>query len=394
MEKEKKREKREKKKKKKGLVGAFFVTLLIMALSLFTANNIFKFKTKKEVFIEKIERIPVAVEPIKFREFKWVIERMGEVQPLFKVDVFPKIPGKIIEKILVEKGDYVKKGELLATLEEESIMAKIKEANAALYMAIANRNVLVKDYKRLKSLFKEKAIPKQKLDHVEAQLKAAYAQVRRAKAILNQLEILKSEHKILAPISGYISARFLDQGSITSTSHPIFSISHEETEKIVTTITEKEYPKIKKGMKVEIEADAVPGKIFYGEVSLISPTINPATRTAEIEIHILNKDLLLKSGMYVTTRIYLGKKRALAVRRDALNRLPGTGNYYVFVVKNQKAVLKNVKIGISDENYIEIVQGLREGEKVVIKGQNRLKDGTPVIITDAYGQKLSRGKMK
>ncbi|RLA90194.1 MAG: hypothetical protein DRG20_03615 [Deltaproteobacteria bacterium] len=365
-----------------------------MALSLFTANNIFKFKTKKEVFIEKIERIPVAVEPIKFREFKWVIERMGEVQPLFKVDVFPKIPGKIIEKILVEKGDYVKKGELLATLEEESIMAKIKEANAALYMAIANRNVLVKDYKRLKSLFKEKAIPKQKLDHVEAQLKAAYAQVRRAKAILNQLEILKSEHKILAPISGYISARFLDQGSITSTSHPIFSISHEETEKIVTTITEKEYPKIKKGMKVEIGADAVPGKIFYGEVSLISPTINPATRTAEIEIHILNKDLLLKSGMYVTTRIYLGKKRALAVRRDALNRLPGTGNYYVFVVKNQKAVLKNVKIGISDENYIEIVQGLKEGEKVVIKGQNRLKDGTPVIITDAYGQKLSRGKMK
>ena len=95
-----------------------------------------------------------------------------------------------------------------------------------------------------------------------------------------------------------------------------------------------------------------------------------------------NKDKLLRSGMFAHVRLYLGGKSTLVVNRDALNKLPGTGNYYVYVVQKDKAVLKNVETGFTQGNYVEVTNGLTEGEKVVVKGQNRLKDGVPVVVVN------------
>jgi HlyD family secretion protein len=376
-------------KVKKGLIVAL---VLIVVFGGFTVFNVIKFKQKKMVREEVVTIIPVEVTKSKFMTLKWTLEEVGNVKPVLEVDVYPKVSGEIIRKLPVEKGDYVKKGKLLAALEDNTIKAQVEEAEALLESAKMQKDLLEKDCARYKRLYKERALAKQRLDHIKTEYKTAKENVKRLKASLEQLKILYRNHRIYAPISGYISARYIDEGAMSSTKQPIVRISCEKEEKIVTTVTEKDFPHIKKGMKVEIAVDAFPNKIFRGMISIINPTIDPVTRTGEIEIHIPNKELVLRSGMFAHIKIDMEWKRVLAIPRDALCKIPGTGGYFVYVVQptapgttaptHHRAVLKNIKVGMMEENYAEVIEGLKENELVVIKGQSRLKGGAMVKITN------------
>ncbi len=371
---------------KKGIVVAAIAILIFGGI---TIANLVRLKLLKrtEVIFEEI--IPVMAIRSRLINLQWILEETGDIRPWMEVDVYPKVPGKIIEKLSVERGDHLKDGALVAELEDDTINAKLAEAKAVLGSALANLKqieanlkVIEKDCLRLENLFREKAVSQQRLDHIEAKFTAtregkslAESQIKKAEALLKQLKILKQDHRVYAPINGYISARYVDRGAMSNTGRPIIRISHEEKVKIVTAITERDFPHIKKGLNAHISVDAFPDKVFTGTISIINPTINPATRTGEIEIYLPNQDLLLKSGMFANIRIFLGEKRGLAIERDALSKVTGTGCYYLYVVEDGRARLRNVKTGIRQGNLVEIVEGLKEGELVVVKGQNRLKDG-------------------
>lgn len=201
------------------------------------------------------------------------------------------------------------------------------------------------------------------------------------------MQVLYREYTIRAPISGVVAARYVDQGNRTNPAQPVIRISQEDELKIVCSITEKDFPQLKKGMKAEITVDAFPGKVFEGVVSVISPTVDPATRTAEIEIRIPNEKYELRSGMFARIKLYLGEEKALTVPTVALNKMAGTGSYYVYVVKANRAILKNVKTGITQDNLTEINDGLTEKELVVTRGQNRLYDGARVSIQERYKER-------
>jgi HlyD family secretion protein len=365
---------------KKGKTGTIIALTAILIFGGFTVFNYVKYKAQKKGKIKTTEKIPVQIAEARSMHLNSILEQIGDIRSVIEVDVCPKVPDKIIEKLLVEKGDFVKRGAPIAVLEKDTITARVAQAKATVDMAEANLDVLEKDYARIEYLYKEKAAAKQQLDHINAQLKAAKAQLRQAHEALKQLEILYKEHKICAPIDGFVSARYIDQGAMSDTKNPIIRISSQEKLKIVTSVTEKDFPHVKKGMKVEIMVDAFLDRVFNGTVSVINPTLDPATRTGEIEIYIPNKDLTLCSGMFAHVRLYLGEKEATVILRDALINLPGTGNYYVYVVENAYAVQKNIKTGISQGEYTEVVFGLKAGEQVVIKGQNRLRDGVAVEV--------------
>ncbi|MDO8785846.1 MAG: efflux RND transporter periplasmic adaptor subunit [Syntrophales bacterium] len=363
-------------KRRKLIIAA---VVILIALGFF-AFNYFRVSTSKIEKIEKAESIPVQVMRSQLVNLQHLLEQTGDIRPAVEVDVYPKAPGRIIESLNVEKGDFLNKGALIAVLEDRTIKAQIEEATAVLEVARSNLDVIEKDYRRMESLYRENALAKQKLDHIEAQRRSAAAQIKRAEAALSQLMILYSDHSIYAPISGYVSARYVDRGALSSVMQPIIRISSEEVAKVVTSITEKDFPLVKKGMKIEVRVDAFSDKVFTGTVSVINPTLDPATRSGQIEVHIPNKHLLLRSGMFAHVKLHLGEKKALVIERDALNMLAGTGDYYVYVVEKGRAVLKNIKTGLSQGNYVEITDGLREGEEVVVRGQSRIRDGVDVAV--------------
>ena len=408
-------------KRKTGIAAALALILLLVGLAAF---NHLRDGAKKQAAVGETEVVPVRVTEATRVNLQRVVELTGEIKPAAVVDVYPKVPGKIVENILVETGDYVNKGQLIGVLEDSTIRAQLEEAAAGLAAAEAglrqsqtnleasganlksskaNLELIKKERRRVEFLYQAGAVPEQELDRInsqyevaeaqynaaEAQYKAALeakdvaiAQVERAKATLKQLQIVHNEHKIYAPLSGFVAARYAERGSLTSTSQPVIRISQEDELKIVCSLTEKDFPGVKKGMKAEITVDALPGRVFEGVVSVISPTIDPATRTAQIEIRVPNQKYELRSGMFARVKLYLGEREALVVPAEAVNKMPGTGTHYVYVVEDNKAVLRNVKIGITQGNLTEIIDGLTEKEPVVTRGQHRLHDGAQVSVEE------------
>ncbi len=380
--------------KKQKNKGNLIILIIIIAFIFFAVFNIYKFKTQKTKSAKIDEKIMVNVEKSIKKNLKWILHLTGNIRAWKQVNVFSKVPGEIIKQIYVDKGDYLKKGEPIASLENETVLAKIEEAaagvesaEARLKQAKTKRNILEKDFIRLNNLYKENAIAKQKLDHLEAELDAANenmtlakANIKRYKATVKQLKIHLKNHTITAPISGYVSAKYIDAGSMSNPSQPIIRISEEKKLKIITTITEKEFRHIKIGIPATIKVDSFPEKSFTGNISIINPSIDPATRTGEIEIYLKNDNRVLKSGMFAKINLLLGENHATVISKDAILKLPATGNYYVFTIENSKAVQNNIKTGISQDNYVEVLDGLSPGALVVINGQNRLYEGAFVEI--------------
>ena len=386
----------------KGKTGLVIALIIMFVFGTVTVYSYWKFKTRQKTQVADKNPIPVETVTATIRRLHVTLEQTGDIRPRLEVNVHPKISGKIIESILVEKGDFVENGALIATLDDEMIRAQIREgeaalssANAKLIEVEAQLTLLGKDRRRIAKLVKTRAMSQQKLDQINSQYEAALAGkkvalalIERAQASVNLLKILHKDHQVVSPIAGYISDRYVDAGSMSDAKKPIVRVSDEKIVKIITSVSEQDYPSIKKGLKAEIRVDAFPHKVFHGTVAVINPTLDPTTRTGEFEIFVPNEDLTLRSGMFANIRLQLGNRTAVTIDKDALLRLPGTGSYYVYTVQNSRAVLKNIQIGLIQANLAEIKAGLAAGEQVIVKGQNRVKDGLPVTVKGGAKQGL------
>ncbi|MBO7381753.1 MAG: efflux RND transporter periplasmic adaptor subunit, partial [Muribaculaceae bacterium] len=143
-------------------------------------------------------------------------------------------------------------------------------------------------------------------------------------------------------------------------------------------VSETDFPMIKKGMKVDITIDTYGDEVFEGIVSLIHPTISTSTRTFETEITINNRDERVRPGMFARVKINFGTKQHIVVPDKAVQKQTGSGNYYVYVVENGKAVFKFVELGQRLVDNYEIISGLNDGDEVVTVGISRLSNGAEV----------------
>ncbi|MDL1968682.1 MAG: biotin/lipoyl-binding protein, partial [Deltaproteobacteria bacterium] len=153
---------------KKGKTGTIIALTAILIFGGFAVYNYVKFKVQEKAEIKTMEKIPVQIAESKIMNLKSILEQTGDIRPMIEVDVYPKVSGKIIEKLLVEKGAFVKRGALIAVLEKDTVKAQVAQAMAAIEVSEANLDVLEKDHIRIEYLYKEKAAAKQRLDHINA----------------------------------------------------------------------------------------------------------------------------------------------------------------------------------------------------------------------------------
>ncbi len=346
----------------------------VAAYNYYRAKNVTKKKVQKEV------QVPVAVARARFGTIDMTVKTIGDLYPARQVDIFAKIPGKVIEKIFVEKGDHVNAGQIVAVLEKKQIEAAMNRARAAVDAARTKLELLETDRRRIQVLYEKEAISKQKLDHIEAETKAARAALKQAKASLAEISVTYADHDVRSPISGVVSERFVDAGNLSGSKIPILRITDESSLKLRASFPEKVFGKIRPGLKVFFSVDAYPDKKFPATVSIKYPDIDPVTRSGRIEINVDNTQGLLAPGMFADTLIFMGTKKCLLVPAESLLRMPGTGSSYVFVAMGQVAREVNVEAGDSQGNMTEIRSGLKEGDMVIVKGQNRLRDNTRIRI--------------
>jgi RND family efflux transporter MFP subunit len=348
------------------------------------------------------------------------------------VQAVPKINGRL-QSVDVQLGDAVRRGQVIAKVEDREIQEQVRQAEAAHRVAEATIRQREADLKlagtnldRNRSLLERQLLPKQTFDDTDArhqaavaQLDLARAQFEQAKARLDELKINLSNTIISSPVDGFVGKRFLDAGASVSPNVPVASLVDIRSVRMVANLVEKDVKRVTVGTRADIEVDAYPGETFNGRVSRVAPVFDPATRTAEMEIEVPNPGFRLKPGMYARVQLTVGvKPDAITVPSNAVVRLDGKPG--VFVAEGRSAAATGngsapveraattgsaigddgamaakfmpIEIGISDGQNVEIVSGIGDGARVITTGAGALKDGDRVVPATADSGRRGGGQ--
>lgn len=342
--------------------------------------------------------IPVNVTEVRYGDVEQKLNFLGNVSALQEVKVYSTIPTRIVD-MRVDIGQKVKKGQVLALVDDEKIKQAVAQAEAALEAARAQyRNVEV-EYNRIQRLFKENAVSQAQFDGVKTQYEASASTVKQLEAALNNARAQLKDCTISAPIDGVIASRLLNEGDQAAPQIPIFTIVQSDQVKIDIEVVEAQIELVKPGQKAYIEVNAYPERRFVGRINKIYPTVNPVSRTVTAEVLVDNPEGLLKPGMYAKVVVVVASHKGVLVipryallERTTLEYLGGEitntevkVNRYVYVVSDSIALERPVQIGIEDGKLVEILSGLKPNQLVVTLGQHNLYDSAIVAIVKKEG---------
>lgn len=274
------------------------------------------------------------------------------------LNVAPSLTGKI-EHIYVEVGTNVGSGTMLVRMDQNQYTTtKLTYTNLGVEM------------QRMESLRKNGAVSQQTYD----QTRLSYEQTKES------LDFLEKNTYVRAPFSGVISAKNYEDGELYS-GQPILVLTQIHTLKALIAIPESYYPVVKKGMAVEITSDIYPGETFPATIDIVYPTVDPASHTFQARLRIPNSGLKLRPGMYVKTKMSMGMARAMVVPYQAVLKLTGSNDRYVFLDDGGVAKRVFVKLGQRFDENIEVISDeLQEGDRLVVVGQAKLVDGAKINV--------------
>jgi len=200
----------------------------------------------------------------------------------------------------------------------------------------------------------------------------------------DNLEYAKNMYKtvpVICPMSGVVTDRYVDKGSRVSAQDKMFTITDMSSLVIKTQVNEKYFEALEEGETLPVILNAYPNDTLSGKISLVYPQVDPVTRSVKFDIKILNFNKKLLPGMMASIKIPVSEKEdAISVPNRAILTSPENENFIFVVDSNNVAHRRLVKKGMDSNNQVEIINGLQEGEKVVVDGQGRLKDSMQVKI--------------
>ncbi len=310
--------------------------------------------------------IPIKVMTLSKTKIARTIDYTATILPFEEVNMAPSTPGRI-EKIYVEVGDRINKGESLFLMDRTQLFQ--------LKLQLSN---LEKDLNRIDTLLKSGSAKQQQFD----QMKTQYDITKTNVDFMEQNTLLK------APFNGIVTGKYFEDGEIYSGSpttqsgrSAVVTVQQVNPLKVDVSISEQYFPLIKKGMKANISADVYKDEVFTGSVYRISPTINSATRSFITEVELPNRNDLLKPGMFVRVSMDLGEVETFVVPANTVLVQEGTNLRYVFIESNKLANRIEVIIGKRFDDQLEIIStGIKEGDMLVTQGQARLINGDKIEI--------------
>ncbi len=303
----------------------------------------------------------VSVTQVSAREVPQEATYTTTVQPYVKNNIAPQTGGRI-SRILVDVGDFVKAGQVVAEMDRTQL--------AQVELQMKNNEI---EYTRLKGLYEVGGLSKSDLDAIEM----AYNLSK------TQYENLLENSKLLSPINGVITARNYDAGDMYAMAAPIYTVEQIVPVKLLIGISETDYSKVKKGDSVVIKADALPETTFYGKIKKIYPTVDPATRTFTVEVVVENNYKTLRPGMFARATVQFGVNNSVVIPDVAVVKQQGSGERFVYVLNEDGTVTyQKVTLGRRMGAEYEVLEGIADGAKIVVGGQIRLKDGIKVTVNE------------
>jgi RND family efflux transporter MFP subunit len=345
-------------------------------------------------------RVPMTVElgSAKRADLAAQLTVVGNLIGLQTVDVAPRTGGRLLS-VNVQLGDSVRRGQAIAKVEDREVAEQVRQAEASMEVSkatIRQREADLKvaelNFDRSKNLYSRQLLAKQALDDAESRYLAAVAQVDLAKAQQSQNEARLQELRfnlqnttVVSPVDGFVGKRNVDPGAMVNTNTAIASVVEISRLKLVVNVVEKDLRMVNAGDVGVVEVDAYPGEKFNGRIARVAPVLDPATRTAPIEIEIPNGDNRLKPGMYARITLTVEeRKNALVAPKSAVIDFENKRGVWM-PNEDRRATFTAVTLGIEGTDQIEIVSGLQEGDRFVTTGAGAVRNNDQLIIAGEGG---------
>ena len=357
---------------------------------------------------------PIKVEQVRQEAVRRAVEVVGTLAAVDQVTISSETEGKV-SRILADLGDRVTAGQTLVQLDHEKQQYNYDQQKAALARALAQYGAVdpqhlpeiektpdvqkaraemvqaQQSYDRAEELQRRQLVPKQALDDADAALQAKRASyessLQNAKNLRASIQASEASMKladrqfrdtdIRAPFDGYVERRLVNLGELVKAQMAVMAVVRIDPLKVIAEIPEKMAPWIKDGQAMELHVDAYPGQAFVGKVSRISPAVNSATRAFPFEALVPNTDARLKPGTFARVHIDSGMiDDVVTLSYGALQYRYGVNR--AFVVDGDKLTVRELKVGDRLGERIEVVSGVKAGERVAVTDVDKLADGMKV----------------
>ena len=337
------------------------------------------------------QRVDVPATTARLVDLESVLQISGSLSPQARVAVAAKLPGTL-SRVVVQIGDRVRIGQIVAAFDRRDIdaqvdaaVAAVSVAHAALEVAEANLANAALEHERATNLFEKGALPRQRLDGAETAHRAVSAQRNLARANLEQAEAalrrareVQRDATLTSPIDGVIVERNYDAGNLVSPGDkPVVVVADLRVMKLQAGVSELEAGRLRAGMPARVAVQARPADVFEGRLAAVAPEVDPRNRHFAIEVRIANTNGVLLSGMYGTATIPIARAaQTIAVPREAIATREGRRH----VLKIEGDVVRPVPVteGINNGTLVQILSGLAAGDTVVADARRDVAPGVKV----------------
>jgi RND family efflux transporter MFP subunit len=345
------------------IVGLILAALAIISYTLI--NNKKENEAKTAIVAEKNASVSVKAETVKTEDVSLDFTANGNFEPLQELSFSAEKPGRVVS-VLVKEGDNVRIGQTLAIVRSEQVSSDLQSAQASYQNAQA-------DYSRFENAFKTGGVTKQQLDQAKLNLVTSKSRLQQAKVNIGDTNIKST-------INGVVNKKYIEPGSVLGAATQMFDLVNVSKLKLKVTVNENQVANLKLGNTIKVSASVYPDREFSGKITFIAPKADTSLNFP-VEIEIANNSSNdLKAGMYGTAAFDSNhqKQTMMVVPRNAF--VGSVSSNEIFVIENGTAKLKTVTSGKILGDKVEIINGLSNGEMVIVTGQINLNNGTKVDI--------------
>lgn len=324
------------------------------------------------------DAVPVSVEPVRRDNLNSYLVLNGIVEPERKIEIFSRLSA-YVKSIVKEEGDYVRNNEVLATLDDTEIRISHQQNQIQLEQARLNLAEETKNYERSKELKTRELISDQEFQASEALYKQRQLELEDREESFKNLELQLNWTRIRSLSDGYITERLIEMGDRVNANQQVYTIEDFNPLLIRVYVPTSDAIKLSPGMTADVTTEVIPGALFPGAVKLINPRIDVQTGTVKVTVEIVDESQRLKPGMFVEVRIVIGMlEGVLVIPRKAI--LYKQNKTYVFVAERGQVSQREVTLGLTEEDHVEVAEGVAEGDVIVTVGVESLKDGQRIEV--------------
>lgn len=364
-------------RKKKAIILVSVIVVILAGIIGYRIYSNMQAGKERAGRVSQGQAVAVEIATVGRRDVMPVLTFSSNLEPVWSADISSKVDARI-DRLTVDEGDTVSAGMTVAVLDMGELSAQVIQAEGNLFQAKANLEQAELDLRRMESLSKQGAISVQALDSARTKRDLAAGQVRTAEGALALYDSKLTGATITTPREGVVAKRYLQAGYYAKAGSPIISVADISTLLAKATVGEAEIAQLRLGSTVKVKVDALGGQEFVGTVTRLSPVAAVPSRTFIAEVSIPNQQNILKAGMFAKAEIPIKPHvQALVVPETALVMREDTKTVYV-LTDNNIVQQRALKLGYIGDGWAEVLEGVKEGDQIVVAGQNKLRDGSKV----------------